>query len=215
MAEPLYKVLRRRSVAPFSGHLWRIGEWVRAEGELVACVHGVHVCRRADLPYWLADELWEVDVAGDRLEHDQKLVVRRARLRARVDGWPSPLGRSFAGDCAWRVRDLVVEELRRAGEPDADALASCRSLRALGEIAATASRKRRADRPAIVAEYLGYAQDAAGFAAKPDAVAARYVSYVAAHAADRSSDSERLPPGTTRFTLERERQANVLRELGL
>jgi hypothetical protein len=215
VAERFYKFLLRGSIAPFSRHVWRIGEWVKTEGELDACTNGVHLCRQADLPYWLADELWEVDVAGDRIEHAQKVVVRRARLRARVDGWPTPLGRSFARDCAWRVRDLAVDELRRAAEPDADALAGCRSLRALGEVSAAASRKRRPDRPAIVAEFLGYAQDAADFAAKPDAVAARYVSYVAAHAADRASTGERLPPGTTRFTRERERQASVLHELGL
>lgn len=215
MAERLYKFLRRGSIAPFSRHVWRIGEWVKAEGELDACTNGVHLCRQADLPYWLADELWEVDVAGDRIEHEQKVVVRRARLRARVDDWPSPIGRRFATDCAWRVRDLVVDELRKAGEPYIDALGSCRSLRALGEVATTAARRRRPDRPAIVAEFLGYAQDAADFAGKSDAIAARYVSYVAAHAADRSSGSERLPPGTTRFTRERERQAGVLHELGL
>jgi hypothetical protein len=215
VAERLYKFLRRGSIAPFSRHVWRTGEWVIAAGELEPCTNGVHVCRHADLPYWLADELWEVDVAGDRIEHEQKLVVRRARLRALVDGWPNPIARSFARDCVWRVRDLVVDELRTACEPDADALAGCRSVPALGELAAAASRKRRPDRPAIVAEFLGYAQDAAAFAGKSDAIAARYVSYVAAHAADRSSGSERLPPGTTRFTLERERQAGVLQELGL
>jgi hypothetical protein len=70
----------------------------------------------------------------------------------------------------------VVDELRKAGEPGTDALASCRSLRALGEVASTAARRRRPDRPAIVAEFLGYAMDAVDFVGKSDAIAARYVS---------------------------------------
>jgi hypothetical protein len=71
VAERLYKFLRRGSIAPFSRHVWRIGEWVSAEGKLDACTNGVHLCRQADLPYWLADELWEVEVAGDRIKHEQ------------------------------------------------------------------------------------------------------------------------------------------------
>ena len=82
VAESLYKFLRRGSVGPFSGRVWRIGEWVAAEGRLEACRNGVHVCRPGDLPYWLADELWQVEVEGEQIEHDQKLVVRRARIRA-------------------------------------------------------------------------------------------------------------------------------------
>lgn len=215
MAERLYKFLRRGSVASFSGHVWLPGEWVSVEGKLEACSNGVHVCRPGDLPYWLAEELWEVDVDGERLEDEQKVVVRRARLRARVEGWPSPIAQDFAKDCAWRVRDLVVAELERTGKAEVEALVDCRSLRALGESAARAARQRRPERPAIVAEFLGYAQDAAEFARRPPATAARYASYVAAHAASRSSPTERLPPGASTFARERERQASVLGELGL
>jgi hypothetical protein len=213
--ERLYKFLKRGSIAPFSRLLWRPGEWIEAEGELDACRNGVHVCRQQDLPYWLSDELWEIDVDGDSLEHEQKLVVRRARLSARVDDWPSPIGGAFAKNCAWRIRDLVVNELQTAGEPEAEALRNCRSVRALGGLAEKAARRRRPGRPALVAEFLGYAQDAAEFVRRSDATAARYVSYVAAHAASRASSGERLRPGTTRFAQERERQAGVLQELGL
>lgn len=215
MAERLYKFLRRGAVGPFSGHEWRQGEWVTASGELEACVNGVHVCRAEDLPYWLADELWVVDVEGERLEHGQKLVVCRAQLRSRVEGWPTPIGRELARDCVWRVRDLAVGELERTGQPEAEELKACRSLSALGGAAGRAGRRRRLDRPSAAAEFLGYAQDAVEFAASRDAVAARYVSYVAAHAADRAQPGERLAPGVTRFALERERQARKLRELGI
>jgi hypothetical protein len=215
VAERLYKFLRRGSIAPFSGREWRAGEWVTAPGELEACINGVHVCRPQDLPYWLADELWLVDVDGERLEHPQKLVVRRARLRSRVDDWPRPVARAFATDCVWRIRNLAVDELERTAQPEADELKACRSLSALGEAAGKGARRRRPDRPAAAAEFLGYATDAVEFAQSRDAVAARYVSYVAAHAADRAEPGERLAPGETRFARERERQAGKLEELGV
>jgi hypothetical protein len=215
MTERLYKFLRRGAVAPFSGQEWRKGEWVTASGELAACVNGVHVCRPEDLPYWLADELWLVDVDGERLEHDQKLVVRRARLRSRVEGWPKPIAREFTKDCVWRVRDLAVGELERTSQPEAEELKACRSLSALVAAAGKGTRRRRPDRPAAAAEFLGYAKDAVEYAGSRDTVAARYVSYVAAHAADRTEPSERLAPGVTRFALERERQARKLQEFGL
>jgi hypothetical protein len=213
MAERLFKFLRRGSVGPFSGFEWQPGKWVEASGGLEACVNGVHVCRLVDLPYWLADELWLVEAEGERLEHAQKLVVRRARLRSPVEGWPKPIARELAKDCVWRVRDLAVAQLQRLGQPEAELLAEARSLNALGELAAKAGRSRRPDRPAAAAGFLGYAEDAVEYAKSRDAVAARYVSYVAAHAADRAAPTERLAPGVTRFAQERERQARVLEKL--
>jgi hypothetical protein len=215
VAEPLYKFLRQGAIAPFSGHEWREGEWVTVSGELEACSNGVHVCRRRDLPYWLADELWLVDVDGERLELGQKLVVRRAQLRSRVKDWPNPVARDFALDCVWHVRDLAVRELERNGQAEAEELRSCRSVSALGDAAGKGMRRRRPDRPAVAADFLGYAQDAAEFATGDSALAARYVSYIAAHAADRAEPEERLRPGVTCFERERERQAVKLQELGL
>ena len=41
----------------------RPGAWI--EGDPNACISGVHACATADLPYWLCDELWEVELAGE------------------------------------------------------------------------------------------------------------------------------------------------------
>lgn len=215
MAERFYKFLRRGGFAPFSGLAWPVGEWVKADGRLEPCVNGIHVCRFGDLPYWLSDELWEVDVAGDRVPDAQKLVVTRARLRERVAGWPKPIARALANDCVWRVRELAVRELTRMEQPEADELASCRSVRELGTVSGRALRRRRRDRPAAALDFIGFAVDAAEFASKGPTTAARYVSYVAAHAAEKAKPQRRLKPGESRFALERERQAAVLHELGL
>jgi len=214
VAERFYKFLRRGGVAPFSGLAWRVGEWVKAEGALKPCVNGIHVCRLGDLPYWLSDELWEVDVLGDRVPAAQTLVVARARLRERVGGWPKPIARALANECVWRVRELAVRELTRLKQPEADELASCSSVRDLGAVSGRALRRRR-ERPAAALEFIGFAVDAAEFASKGPTTAARYVSYVAAHAAEKAKPEQRLRPGESRFALERERQAAVLQELGL
>jgi hypothetical protein len=215
VAERLYKFLRRGRIARFSGLVWPQDEWVKAEAPLVPCVNGIHVCRLADLPYWLSDELWEVDVAGEQISGAQKLVVERARLRARVERWPTPIARSLATDSARRVQDLAVRELERLSQSEADELASCRGLPELKTVAERALRRRRPDRPAAAAEFIGLAVDAAEYASSRATTAARYVSYVAAHAAEKATPERRLKPGESRFALERDRQAAVLQELGL
>ena len=215
MAERFYKFLRRGRIARFSGLVWPLDEWVKVEAPLVPCVNGIHVCRHADLPYWLSDELWEVDVEGEQMPGAQKLVVERARLRGRVERWPTPIARAFAADCARRVQDLAVRELERLGRPEADELAACRGLPELKAVAERALRRRRPDRPAVAVEFLGFAVDAAEYASTRATTAARYVSYVAAHAAEKAAPERRLKPGESRFALERDRQAAVLQALGV
>jgi hypothetical protein len=214
MADRLYKFLRRGRIARFSGLVWPLDEWVKVEAPLVPCVNGIHVCRPADLPYWLSDELWEVEVAGEPIPAAQKLVVERARLRARVERWPT-IARAFATDCARRAQELAVRELERLGQPEADELAACRNLPELKAVAERALRRRRPDRPVAAAEFIGFAVDAAEYASGRATTAARYVSYVAAHAAEKATPERRLKPGESRFALERDRQAAVLGELGL
>jgi hypothetical protein len=99
-----YKALRRGRMAPFSGVAWpEPGSWI--EGDPNACVSGVHACATADLPYWLCDELWEVELAGDVARGGQKLVAPRGRLVREVDGWDGGLiaATAFAGRVAERV----------------------------------------------------------------------------------------------------------------
>ena len=57
-----YKFLRSGRIGPFSGYRWpEPGAWVDASGT-DPCRRGVHACRTADLPWWLADELWEIEL---------------------------------------------------------------------------------------------------------------------------------------------------------
>jgi hypothetical protein len=94
MTATAYKFLTRDATGPLSGFAWPLpegsapGPWVDVgAGALELCVRGAHVCRLADLAYWLNDELWQVEVGGEQIEGIDCLVVRQARLVRRLDSW--------------------------------------------------------------------------------------------------------------------------------
>jgi len=100
-----YKFLREGRVGPFTGFRWEPGEWVEA-GSPVLCDRGVHACRPGDLPFWLNDELWEVELGGEVAEGERKLVAERGRLVERVDGWDADAAQKLGDASAARARGL-------------------------------------------------------------------------------------------------------------
>jgi hypothetical protein len=117
-----YKFLRPGRVAPFSEVVWPEGGWVEAQGPLEPCRTGVHACRPQHLAYWLAEELWAVELAGESLETDLQVVARRCRLLERVAAWDEAARAEFATECVRRTAGYAAAELREEG-PDAAALA--------------------------------------------------------------------------------------------
>ncbi len=107
-----YKCLRPGRVGPFSGYSWPLGEWVEGDGA-VLCMQGVHACRTSDLPYWLTQELWEIELDGHVRQEHRKLVAERGCLVQRVEGWNDASAASFAEDCAARAKERAE---RAAGE---------------------------------------------------------------------------------------------------
>jgi hypothetical protein len=98
-----YKFLAAGAVAPFTGFRWRPGEWVEADG-VDLCRRGVHACRIRDLPLWLDDELWEVELDGTVVEQQRKIVAARGRLARRIDEWTPDAALEFGRFCARRTR---------------------------------------------------------------------------------------------------------------
>jgi hypothetical protein len=125
-----YKCLRPGRVGPFSGYGWPIGEWVEADGAML-CMRGVHACRTTDLPFWLTQELWEIELEGQVRQESRKLVADRGRLVQRVEGWNGDSAVSFAEDCAARAKD-------RAGRATGDDAALLNEL--AGDTAANAAK---------------------------------------------------------------------------
>jgi hypothetical protein len=101
-----YKFLTTGGVGRFTGFGWTAGSWVEAEA-VDPCRAGIHACRARDLPIWLDDELWEIELAGDVVAGDRKLVATRGRLTKQIARWTPALSREFGRFCARRTRERV------------------------------------------------------------------------------------------------------------
>jgi hypothetical protein len=125
-----YKFLRAGRIGPFSDFQWpEPGVWVRAKPDPVPCRTGIHACRVQDLPWWLADELWEVELADQLQVEEHKILAAAGRLRSPIKGWTPTCAQQYAEACAWRTRDHAVQALTRAGhEQPAARFAACTTL---------------------------------------------------------------------------------------
>jgi hypothetical protein len=162
-----YKFTGPGAVGVFTGFHWPVpradgtpGAWVRPDSELEVCVAGVHACRILQLAYWIAPELWEIELGGEVIESTHKVVASAGRLRRRVAGWPS-VEREFAEACAARTLDLAVSALREAELHDeAETALAARSAAELSA-AADAADAAAGCCPPLVANLIGYAADCA------------------------------------------------------
>jgi hypothetical protein len=125
-----YKFLRSGRIGPFSAFGWPgPGVWVYAAQDRVPCKRGIHACRPSDLPWWLADELWEIELDGHVQLDEHKIIAAAGRLRAQIEAWTPACAQEYADACAWRARDRAVQALTRAGRlHEADRLATCATL---------------------------------------------------------------------------------------
>ena len=112
-----FKFLLPGRVAPFSRYSWPVGEWVES-GERAACNAGVHACEADDLPFWLMEELWEIELAGSLTRGRHKIVAERGRLVRRIDSWDDAAREQFREACVTRVRELAVRRAEAAGYLD-------------------------------------------------------------------------------------------------
>jgi hypothetical protein len=172
-----YKFLDADGRAPFTATPWTTGEWVET-GSVHACREGVHACRPADVAFWLADALWEVELDGTIVDARHKVVGSRGRLVRPVDAYPAA-ARELAEIGAWRCRDRAVAALRQAGDADlADRFAAVGALDALAALGGGAGDATWAGGAAALAA------DAAHFALHGNRAQSPFVAACAAgHAA--------------------------------
>lgn len=181
-----YKFLAKGAVAPFTGFRWpATNVWVAAPDRQDAWIYA---CRRGDLPYWLNDELWRIELDGPVRESRYQVASPRARLLGRVDGWTPSLGAEYARACILHARDSVLPhvgpELRQA-------------LQGLDDPQAIAAAVQRAGSPSRSVAYLA---DAASWV--------QYGPASASYAAVRLAAS--LGDGLSSFEAERAWQAGWL-----
>jgi hypothetical protein len=102
---------------------------VHAAQDRVPCKRGIHACRPGDLPWWLADELWEIELDPPVQPDEHKVIARAGRLRSRIEAWTPACAQEYADACAWRAHERAVQALTRAGHRDAaNQLATCATL---------------------------------------------------------------------------------------
>jgi hypothetical protein len=98
------------------------GEWLEHDGELVMCKSGLHASVRLidALKYAPGATICRVELDGEIVEDDDKVVAMRRRIVWRVDG--DGLLREFARWCAlqvihlWNAPDVVREYLETGNE---------------------------------------------------------------------------------------------------
>jgi hypothetical protein len=112
-----FKFLAPGAIAPFTGIAWPAGEWLHAVPVPGA---GIHACALEDLPFWMDDELWKVELSGPISREERQLVAGRGRLLARVEGWPASAA-DFSAACMERTRSRVADALDAAGNAEAAA----------------------------------------------------------------------------------------------
>ncbi|WP_242338278.1 MULTISPECIES: hypothetical protein [Anaeromyxobacter] len=135
-----FKFLAAGALAPFTRFQWPAsGEWVSAAAHRPEL--WIHACRAGDLPYWLADELWRIELDGPVREARYQVAAPRARLVARVAAWDRALAGDYARACALRARDLALPHVPTAAR---DALARATELDAIADVASGAGPASRA-----------------------------------------------------------------------
>jgi hypothetical protein len=125
-----YKFLRSGRTGPFSAFQWpEPGIWVRAARDPAACRRGIHACRPSDLPWWLADELWEIELDSPVQVNEHKIIAPAGRLQSQIEGWTAACAQEYAEACAWRSHQRAVHALTHAGHRrEARQLASAATL---------------------------------------------------------------------------------------
>ena len=216
-----FKFLSEGGRGIFSDFRWPLpredtpGPWVSAGLPLEPCLNGIHVCRKDDLPYWIDDELWVIELRGEVATHDRMIVAEEGRLVTKIDAWNRETTTSFTETCALRARASAVETLRSADRnADAAALEGAADLTLIAEVAQTIVRS------GVSAEStsVSFAADAAALArgARPEATPqdtasvgapsagaiAANLAYVVAHIAGCTGG----PPGTAEYEAAAQRE---------
>jgi hypothetical protein len=179
-----WKFLDAGHTTVFSGYHWPLptatgpGPWVEASAPIEACRSGIYACRVDDLPYWLSDDLFEIELTGDIVELDRKVVGERGRLVRRLDAWSAGVARELAERAGWRARVLAVGVLRDRGLTAAvDRLESCSTLAELEALAPEVAES--VDDP-FVATAVGLAGDGAHYGLVGEPEQAPFVAACAA-----------------------------------
>jgi hypothetical protein len=122
-----YKFLADTALSRFSETRWPLpggaqpGEWLRVSGPISPCLNGIHAMRAQHLPFWLDQQLWEIELDGALIEGESMLVAQRGRLLRRIEAWDASgwnalcaFARERCAANVARVTEVAPNELERA-----------------------------------------------------------------------------------------------------
>ena len=112
------KFLNADDTGSYSGHRWPVpngkpGAWVKCSGKLEPCQNGVHACTLQQAPSWLNDNAYLIELGGQVVDNEDKLVARRGRLIRPLIWKP----RLFAADCAEHVLHIFEKDRLKDDRP--------------------------------------------------------------------------------------------------
>jgi hypothetical protein len=160
-----YKFLSAGAVGPFTGFAWPVpaeaaaGAWVSApEGDFD---RGVHACRIGDLPYWLSDELWIVELSSPVRERPTQVIALKGRLVEQVKAWDRQTALDLGFENAFRLRDLAAQVFLENGRSaSAEVLRACDRIERLRD-ALKEALELSPSGPGVAVRMAEYADDAA------------------------------------------------------
>lgn len=143
------KFLRPERVGPFTQVAWPVpGSWLDSDGSPELCTAGIHALRPEALPFWLAEELWLVELEGAQEVASGLVLGRRGRLLDRVDAWNDETAREFARAClAALPRTPGNETTRQRADDAATAAHGVTAGPSAASVAYIAAKAAEADRP--------------------------------------------------------------------
>ena len=206
-----FKFLGRDGSTIISGVTWplpdgpRPGRWLDV-GTVRPCREGVHACRVEHLAYWIHQELYEIELAGEIVASHHKVVAPRGRLLRRLEPWSAGVAKELAVWCAWRVREAAVTLLREEGDDaGADRFAAATTM---GELVAAAPPAVANPVTSVAATVAALASDAAAASATTHYAGAPFIASCAAgYAAAKEDDQAAYDQG---YATERRAQSEWL-----
>ena len=116
-----YRFFARGGLGAVNQFIWPLpegsipGAWVGPQADTTTL--GVYAQRLSDLPYWVHDELYRVELGGGVQTLSLGVLANEMRLVERVGGWNESLRRDFGQSCVDRLRRCAANSHDERGEP--------------------------------------------------------------------------------------------------
>lgn len=153
-----YRFLAKGGLGAANQFVWPLpagstpGSWVGPQADTTTL--GVYAQRLSDLPYWLHDELYRVELRGGIQTLSLGVLASEMRLVERVHGWNESLRRDFGETCIERLRQCAAITLDERGVPMiAPSLVAC-NLREFPQVLTANDRNQPTTVGSLLVQYL-------------------------------------------------------------